>query len=138
MRYMMFVKLSADGTADYASDLDPEDVARMQRYNEELTKAGVLLALDGLHPMSEGARVGFSGGRGTVLDGPYTEVKELIGGYWIIQVSSKEEAIEWARRCPMDDGDVIEVRRVYELGDHPQEIRDAARLSKEPPRQTFA
>jgi hypothetical protein len=133
MRYMMFVKLSGD----YA-DATPgaEDAARMQRYNEELTRAGVLLALDGLTPLSEGARVEFSGGRGHVLDGPFAEVKEVVGGYWIIQVSSREEAIEWAKRCPMDDGDVLEVRRVLDMEDYPADVQEVVQLSKTPPART--
>jgi hypothetical protein len=133
MRYMMFVKLPGD----YA-DATPgaEDAARMQRYNEELTRAGVLLALDGLTPLSEGARVEFSGGRGHVLDGPFAEVKEVVGGYWIIQVSSREEAIEWAKRCPMDDGDVLEVRRVLDMEDYPADVQEVVQLSRTPPART--
>jgi hypothetical protein len=104
-----------------------EAVAAMTKYNETLTKAGVLLALDGLHPGSKGARVSFSGGKGTVTDGPFTEAKELIGGYWLIQAKSKEEAVEWASRCPAADGDVIEVRQVYELSDFPPEVQEVAR-----------
>lgn len=96
---------------------DPEAIAAMSRYNEELTKAGVLLALDGLQPPSTGARVAFAAGKPTVTDGPFTETKELIGGYWLIQARSKEEAVQWATRCPAADGDVIEVRQVYELSD---------------------
>ena len=136
MRFMMFVNLPPEMAAgDYMPKA--EDVARMMQYNEELDKAGVLLALDGLAPMSEGARVTFSGGRGTVVDGPYAEVKELIGGYWVIQVSSKEEAVEWARRAPMADGDVIELRRIFETGDFPPDVQDVVRpftvSSQQPP-----
>jgi hypothetical protein len=106
----------------------------MMAYNEELTKAGVLLALDGLHPTSKGARVSFSGGRGKVTDGPFAEAKEVIGGYWIIQAKSKEEAVEWASRCPAGEGDTIEVRQVFEMDDFP----DAPELSQVPPEQTSA
>ena len=114
-RFMMFM---FPGETDEAKwDPSVEDVKEMMAYNEELTKAGVLLALDGLHGPSKGARVRFSGGTGTVTDGPFTEAKEVIGGYWLIQVTSKEEAIAWATRCPADDGNVIEVRRVFELDD---------------------
>jgi hypothetical protein len=118
----------------------PEGVEAMSRYNEELTQAGVLLALDGLHPPSEGAEVKFSKGAGaTVIDGPFTEAKELIGGYWLIQARSKEEAVQWASRCPANDGDVIEVRRVFEMSDHSPEVQAAAgELSSVPPEQTFA
>jgi hypothetical protein len=104
---------------------DAEAVAAMGRYNEELSKAGVLLSLDGLHPASEGARVSFSGGRAQVADGPFTEAKELVGGYWIIDVSSKDEAVQWASRCPADEGNVIEVRRVYEMSDFPADVQAA-------------
>ena len=90
----------------------PELIAEMMRFYEELSQAGVLLAIDGLMQPETGARVRFEGGRPTVTDGPFTEAKELIGGYWIIQVSSMEEAVEWARRCPALDGDMIEVRQI--------------------------
>ena len=91
----------------------PADVvADMMRFNGELAQAGVLLALDGLLQPEEGARVRFDGGRPIVTDGPFTEAKELIGGYWIIQTSSQEEAVQWATRCPALDGDVIEVRQI--------------------------
>ena len=94
---------------------DPKAVAAMMKYNESLQKAGVLLALDGLHPPSTGARVSFAGGKPKVTDGPFAEAKEVIGGYWMIQVKSKEEAIEWASRCPASDNEVIEVRQVQEF-----------------------
>ena len=90
----------------------PELVAEMMRFYEELSQAGVLLALDGLMQPETGTRVRFGGERPSVTDGPFTEAKELIGGYWIIQVSSQEEAVEWARRCPALDGDMIEVRQI--------------------------
>ena len=94
---------------------DAKAVAAMMKYNESLQKAGVLLALDGLHPPSMGARVSFSGGKPKVTDGPFAEAKEVLGGYWMIQVKSKEEAIEWASRCPASDNEVIEVRQVQEF-----------------------
>jgi hypothetical protein len=106
---------------------DVELVAAMSKYNEELTKAGVLLALDGLYPSSQGARVSFSGGKATITDGPFAESKELIGGYWLIQVKSKEEALEWASRIPAEDGDVVEVRRVYDMSDYSPEVQEAVR-----------
>jgi hypothetical protein len=123
MRFMMLMipNITEDNWAP-----DAEAVAAMTRYNEELSKAGVLLALDGLHPSSEGARVSFSGGRSSIADGPFTEAKELIGGYWLIDASSKEEAVQWASRCPAADGDVIEVRRVYEMSDFPEDVQAAA------------
>jgi hypothetical protein len=98
----------------------------MTKYNEALTKAGVLLALDGLHPPSVGTRVSFSGGKPRVTDGPFAEAKEVIGGYWLIQVKSKAEAVQWASRCPAGDGDVIEVRQVQEMSDFPPDVQKAA------------
>jgi hypothetical protein len=103
-----------------------EHIAEMMKYNEALTKAGVLLALDGLHPPSNGARVTFSGRKPTVTDGPFSEAKEVVGGYWMIQVRSKEEAVEWASRCPGLDNEMIEVRQVREMSDFPPELQQAA------------
>ncbi len=101
-------------------------VARMMKFNEELAKAGALIALDGLHPGFKGARVAFSGGKARVTDGRFAEGKEVVGGYWKIEAKSKDEAVEWARRCPAADGDVIEVRQVFEASDFPQDVRKAA------------
>src|SRR4030042_2535402 len=103
-----------------------EAVAKMMKFNEELAKAGALIALDGLHPSSKGTRVAFAGGKPKVTDGPFTEAKEVIGGYWMIEAKSKEEAVGWAKRCPAADGDVIEVRQVFEVSDFPQDVRKAA------------
>jgi hypothetical protein len=103
-----------------------EAVAKMMRYNEELAKAGVLIALDGLHPGSKGVRVSFAGGKPKVTAGPFTGAKEVIGGYWMIEAKSKEEAVGWATRCPAADGDVIEVRQVFEASDFPRDVRIAA------------
>ena len=103
-----------------------EAVARMMKFNEELAKSGALIALDGLHPSAKGARVAFAGGKPKVTDGPFTEAKEVIGGYWVIQAKSKEEAVGWARRCPAADGDVIEVRQVFEMSDFPPDVQKAA------------
>jgi hypothetical protein len=126
MRFMMVVipKGYADAKPGFAPPA--ELVERMMKYNESLTKAGVLLALDGLHPLSTGARVSFAGGKATVKDGPFAEAKEVIGGYWMIQVKSRAEAIEWAKRAPMPDGDVIEVRQVQEMSDFPPDVQKAA------------
>lgn len=133
MRFMMFIYPAQHGeTADMTAD----QVAAMMAYNEELTRAGVLLALDGLHSPADGARVSFSGGRRSVVDGPFAEAKELIGGYWTIDVRSKAEAVEWASRCPCADGDMIEVRQVQEMSDFPEDVRAVASLSQEPPEQT--
>jgi hypothetical protein len=137
---MMMIKPSGDMDEDsYAPG--PDDVAAMMAYNEELTKAGVLLALDGLHPSAKGAKVRFSGGKPTVTDGPFTEAKELIGGYWIIDVKSKEEAVEWAKRVPAtsDEDFEIEIRQVAEMSDFPDDVQEAAgELSQVPPEQTTA
>jgi hypothetical protein len=105
---------------------DAEAVAGMMKYNESLQKAGVLLALDGLHPPSMGARISFTGGKAKVTDGPFTEAKEVVGGYWLIQVKSREEAIEWASRCPASDSEVIEVRQVQEFSEFPADVQKAA------------
>jgi len=126
MRFMMLVipKAYEKAGADFVPPADL--VARMTKYNESLTKAGVLLGLDGLTPPAKGSRVKFSGGKPKVTDGPFTESKELVGGYWMIQVKSKEEAVEWAKRAPMLDGDIIEVRQVQEIEDFPEDVRKAA------------
>jgi hypothetical protein len=115
MRFMMIMMPNVS-VEDWAPT--PEAIAAMSKYNDELTRAGVLLALDGLQPPDTGARVSFAGGSPAVTDGPFTETKEMIGGYWMIQARSQEEAVEWATRCPAADGDVIEVRQVYELADY--------------------
>jgi hypothetical protein len=98
----------------------------MSKFNESMVKAGVMLSGEGLHPLSMGARVSFSGGKPKVIDGPYTEAKEVIGGFWMIQAKSKAEALEWAKRCPMPDGDVVEVRQVQEFEDFPADVQKAA------------
>lgn len=116
------------GYENAAPDAMPnaEAVAAMMKYNESLKKAGVLLALDGLHPPSTGARVSFADGKPHVADGPFAEAKEVLGGYWMIQVRSREEAIEWAKRCPASPNEVIEIRQVQEFSDFPPEIQKAA------------
>jgi hypothetical protein len=131
-RYMLFIYPGEESRGRW--EPTAEEIAVMMQYNEELTKAGALLALDGLHPPSEGARVSASGGERTVTDGPFAEAKEVVGGYWIIQAKSIQEAVEWASRCPLGEGDMIEVRQVYEATDFP----DAADLSQAPPDQTSA
>jgi hypothetical protein len=114
MRFMMLVKASKESEAGILPD--EKVLGDMARYNEEMVKAGVMLAGDGLQASSKGARVRFSKGKPSVIDGPFTETKELVAGYWLIQVKSREEAIEWARRVPFDEGEV-EVRQVFELED---------------------
>jgi len=98
----------------------------MMKYNQALKDAGVLITLDGLHPPSMGARVSFAGGKPVVTDGPFTEAKEVLGGYWMIDVKSREEAIGWAKRCPASGNEIIEIRQVQELSDFPADVQQAA------------
>ena len=125
MRFMMLMIPLGYETAPPDVQLDPERVRAMMKFNQDLKDAGVLLALDGLHPPSMGARVSFSGGKPTIADGPFAEAKELVGGYWMIQVRSREEAIEWAARCPAGDNEIIEVRQVQEMDDFPEDVKKA-------------
>ena len=104
----------------------PDAVAAMSRYNQELGDAGVLLSLDGLHPTSEGARVCFGGGDPTVEEGPFDTARQTVGGYWLIDVPSRQSAVEWASRCPAGPGDVIEVRQVMEMSEFPEDVQAAA------------
>ncbi len=126
MRFMMIV--IPKGYEMAAPDAVPcaEMVAKMMEYNKSLQKAGVLLALDGLLPPSTAARVSYTDGKVTVTDGPFAEAKEAIGGYWIIQVRSREEAIEWAKRVPASNNGIIEVRQIQEMADFPEDVRKAA------------
>ena len=127
MRFMMLMIPKGYEKAQPGAMPDAKAVAAMMKYNESLQKAGVLLALDGLHPPSMGARVSFAGGKPQVTDGPFTEAKEVIGGYWMIQVKSKAEAVEWASRCPASDNEVIEIRQVQEFSDFPADVQEAAK-----------
>ena len=131
MRFMMLMIPKGYETAGPDLDLDPKRVEEMMKYNEELQKAGVLLSLDGLHPPSTGARVTFATGKPVVTDGPFTEAKEVLGGYWMIQVASREEAIEWAKRCPASANEIIEIRQVQEMSDFPEDVRKAASAFEE-------
>jgi hypothetical protein len=115
MRFMVIVKANEDSEAGVLPD--EKILTEMGKYNEELVKAGVLLAAEGLHPSSKGARVRFSGANRTVIDGPFAEAKELIAGFWLIQVKSKDEAIEWVKRAPFDGESEIEIRQVFEAED---------------------
>ncbi|MEV4421907.1 YciI family protein [Patulibacter sp. NPDC049589] len=138
MRFMLFM-YPGDYAAGETGTPTAEAVAAMSRFNEELTRAGVLLALDGLHPPTEGARVRYAGGSPTVVDGPFAEAKEVLGGYWVIDVRSKEEAVAWATKIPAAESDVVEVRRVYEMSDFPADVQEAAgELSRVPAEQTQA
>ncbi len=127
MRFMMIMHpdpkaYDGDGIPDL------ENVEKMTRYNKALSDAGVMLTADGLHRPHDGFRVRFAGGKPTVTDGPFTESKEVIGGYWIIQCRSREEAVEWARRIPANERDMVEVRQLFDMDEFPQEIQDAAKL----------
>ena len=128
MRFMMLVKASKDSEAGALPS--KELLAAMGQFNEEMAKAGVLLAGEGLQASSKGARITFSGSKRTVTDGPFAETKELLAGFWMIQVKSKEEAMAWASRVPFADGEVVEVRQVFEASDFPADVfppEDAAR-----------
>ena len=130
-RFMMFI-YPVISDEEYAEGPSVEDVEAMTRYNEELTKAGALLAGDGLHP--EASRVSSAG----VTDGPFSEAKELVGGYWIIQAKDREEAVEWASRVPLSGRSFVEVRQIFELSEFSEDIQAAAELSSPPPHQTSA
>src|SRR4051795_707628 len=131
MRFMMLMipkgyESAAPGT------MPPADaVAAMMKYNEALKAAGVLITLDGLHPPSTGARVSFKGGKPLVTDGPFAEAKEVLGGYWMIRVNSRAEAIEWAKKIPGGENEVVEVRQVQEMEDFTPEVQQAAAGFKE-------
>jgi hypothetical protein len=126
MRFMMLMIPGGYESAAPGTMPPAEAVAAMMKYNEALKQAGVLITLDGLHPPSMGARVSFAGGRPVVTDGPFAESKEVLGGYWMIDVKSKEEAIAWARRCPASNNEIIEIRQVQEMADFPQDVQEAA------------
>jgi hypothetical protein len=125
MRFMMLMIPKGYEKATPGTLPDPKAVETMMKYNEELQKAGVLLALEGLHPPSMGARVSFADGKTKVTDGPFAEATEVLGGFWMIQVKSKEEAIQWASRCPAAPNEVIEVRQIVEMSDFPADVQKA-------------
>ena len=125
MRFMMLMIPLGYETAPPDVQLDPERVRAMMKYNEDLKNAGVLITLDGLHPPSMGARVSFAGGKPLVTDGPFAEAKEVLGGYWMINVASREEAIAWAKECPASENEIIEIRQVQEMDDWSDEVREA-------------
>jgi hypothetical protein len=126
MRFMMLMIPRGYETATPGTMPPADAVAAMMRYNEALKDAGVLITLDGLHPPSMGARVSFAGGKPVVTDGPFTETKEVLGGYWMIEVASRAEAIEWAKKCPGSANEIIEIRQVQEMSDFPQDVQEAA------------
>ena len=131
MRFMMLMIPKGYETAAPGTMPDAKAVEAMMKYNEALQKAGVLVALDGLHPPSTGARVSFKNGKPTVTDGPFAEAKEVLGGYWMIRVNSRAEAIEWAKRIPGGDNEIVEIRQVQEMEDFSPEVQQAAAGFKE-------
>ncbi len=138
MRFMVIVKATAESEAGKMPS--EKLLADMGRYNEELVKAGVMLAGEGLHPSAKGARIKFSGPNRTVVDGPFTETKELVAGYWLWEVKSKEEAIEWVKRCPnpMEGDSEIEIRQVFEASDFGDEFTPELRAQEEALREQIA
>jgi hypothetical protein len=126
MRFMMLMIPKGYETAAPGTMPDAKAVEAMMKYNEALQKAGVLVALDGLHPPSTGARVSFRNGKPTVTDGPFAEAKEVLGGYWMIRVNSRAEAIEWAKQIPGGDNEIVEIRQVQEMEDFSPEVQQAA------------
>ncbi|MEO8626666.1 MAG: YciI family protein [Betaproteobacteria bacterium] len=126
MRFMMLMIPKGYESAAPGTMPDADAVAAMMKYNESLRQAGVLITLDGLHPPSMGARVSFKDGKPEVTDGPFAEAKEVLGGYWMIQVNSQQEAIDWASRCPAGNNEIIEIRQVQEFSDFPPDVQKAA------------
>jgi hypothetical protein len=126
MRFMMLVIPKGYESAKAGTMPEADKVSKMMEFNKELQEAGVLLALDGLHPPAVGARVSYQGGKPKVTDGPFAEAKEVLGGYWMINVKSKQEAIDWAKKAPMGEDEIIEVRQVQEFEDFPQDVQEAA------------
>ena len=131
MRFMMLMipnVYQGANSKNIGADFTPpaDAVEQMMKYNEKLAKAGALISLDGLHPPTSGARVSFSGGKAEVTDGPFTQSNEVLGGYWIIQANSRQEAIEWAKGAPAADGDTIEVRQIFDPSDFPEDVQNAA------------
>lgn len=136
MRFMIIVKASADSEAGKMPST--ELLEAMGKYNEELVNAGVMLAGEGLHPSSKGVRIRYKGKERTVIDGPFSETKELIAGFWLIQVKSREEAIEWLKRAPMEDGDEVEIRQVFEAADFGAELTPELREQEDRLRERLA
>jgi hypothetical protein len=125
MRFMMLMIPEGYEKAQPDKMPDPEAVAAMMKFNEKLKEAGVLLSLDGLHPPAKGARVMFKDGKTQTSHGPFAGTKEALGGYWMIRVNSQEEAIDWARRCPVSHDAVIEIRQVFEMEEFPEDVQKA-------------
>jgi hypothetical protein len=129
MRYMIIVKATPDSEAGQMPT--SEELASMGRFNEELIAAGVLLAMDGLHSSASGIRVSFDGGKTKVTDGPFAETKELIAGFWLVDMKSKEEVLEWVKRIPFSHGEEVEVRKVFEVSDFAADTVSEEHLKKE-------
>jgi hypothetical protein len=123
MRFMMLLPAPAE-VLEKCAVPDKELVLAMHKYNDEMKKAGVLLGAEGLHPTSKGTRLRISGGKPVITDGPFAEAKEVIAGFWIIQVNSKEDAVEWAKRCPLPEHGLIEIRQIFENAEFPPELRE--------------
>jgi hypothetical protein len=116
------------GNKKLTNFVPPADaVAKMTKFNAELQKKGAILSLDGLHPLTKGARISYSGGKATVTDGPFVEAKEVLGGYWMLRANSKEEVVEWMKRCPAEPDDVIEIRQIFDMEDFPADVQEAAK-----------
>jgi len=126
MRFMMLMIPKGYEQAAPGTVPDAKAVEAMMKYNKSLHDAGILITLDGLHPPAEGVRVSFAGGKPKVTDGPFSEAKECLGGYWMINVKSKAEAIEWAKKCPGSENETIEIRQVQEMSDFPEDVQKAA------------
>ena len=130
MRFMVFM---IPAIYQPGRKIDPNFVPRADRiepmsaFNAELEKAGLLRSLDGLHPLTKGARVSFTGGKPTVTDGPFAEAKEVVGGYWMLEARSRDEVVQWMTRCPAEPGDVVEIREIFELSDFPADVQKAVR-----------
>ncbi len=131
MRFMVMM-IPGDKNAEAGAMPDEQALAAMMAYNEALVKAGVMLGGEGLHPSSKGARIRFAGGKQTLTDGPFTEAREVIGGFWMWRVASKQEAIEWASRCPAAEGDTLEIRQVFESEEFGPEVaaKEAAMIDE--------
>jgi hypothetical protein len=130
MRFLVLVKPPTAGGYEEGKMPSPKLVANMGAFNAELAKAGVLLSAEGLHPTAKGARIDYAGGKPTVTDGPFAETKELVGGFWIIQVKSKDEAIEWLRRCPFEGDEVVELRQIHDPEEFIAAMQDPARQAQ--------
>ncbi|TQN28496.1 hypothetical protein FHX37_3841 [Haloactinospora alba] len=136
MRFMMMIK--GDASTEAGVMPTQQELDAMTAYNEELVRAGVMLSGEGLHPTSAGARVRFSDGQATVVDGPFSEAKEVVAGFWLLEVASRSEALEWARRCPVGGEGEIEVRQVFEASDFGEEFTPELREREESQRARIA